>query len=63
LGNVAIILSIGVPVLWSTLANNSDLLLLLWLTIPALVVALPCWIIGASLVWICGRRRSLIPAV
>lgn len=62
LGNMAVILSIGVPVLWSNLVNNSDLLLLLWLTIPALAIALPCWIIGVLLVWICGRRQPSVSA-
>ena len=57
LANGAIILSIALPVLWSSLANDEDLLMLLWLTIPAVIVALPGWLIGALLVWICGTRR------
>ncbi len=61
LANGLVILSIGLPVLWSSAANDSDLLLLLWLAIPALVVAMPCWLIGLPVAWFCGRRRAAPP--
>lgn len=63
LGNGLVILSIGLPVLWSNVAGDEDLLLLLWLAIPALIVAAPCWIIGALLVWFFGARRLPVATI
>lgn len=57
LANGLIFFSIALPVLWSSLANDENLLLLLWLTIPAVIVAGPGWLIGGLLAWICGTRR------
>lgn len=57
LANGLVILSIALPVLWSSVADDENLLMLLWLAIPALVVAVPGWIIGMIFGWVFGTRQ------
>jgi hypothetical protein len=57
LANAVVIISIAVPLLWSSLENNPDLLILLFGAIAALGVAIPVWILGMLVGWLCGSRR------
>jgi hypothetical protein len=63
LGSGLVMLSVARPVLWSDVAGDENVLLLLWLAIPALIVAAPCWVIGALLVWFLGARRLPVATI